>query len=158
AALSMSNQGDKADALAQRWLKEAQVPGDLTPPQTARLHAAVSVMLGNVHHFHSDRLEERWLAPLAQTALFFVRRDGEEPTVDRIVTDHRFGRREEARDLRKQFAKILSAKVATLAPNFLRRIAGWAEADDIAPAEWKRIAGVVRKRWENAVKEHDKHE
>ena len=58
-----------------QWLREAQIEDELPPPVAARLTAAVSFASGNGYNLYTNRIEERWHAPLAEAALYFARHD-----------------------------------------------------------------------------------
>src|SRR5262249_27991599 len=96
-ALIKTDRVEKADVLAAEWLKEAQVPGELPPPAAARLEAAVNLMLGRGYEFHTNRVEERWLAPLAKAALFFARHETQHAIAEQIISQHYFHRSDEGR-------------------------------------------------------------
>src|SRR5262249_30220640 len=102
--LIKADQIEKADALALRWLEEAQVPGELSPAAEGRLSAAVSFMLGHISHFYTNRVEERWLVPLGKAALFFARHETHASIADQILSSYQFQRREEALKVRKKLA------------------------------------------------------
>jgi Flp pilus assembly protein TadD len=156
-ALIRSDQIEKADALVLAWVKEAQVPGELPPPVAARIQAAIALMLGNAHHLHSNRIDERWLAPLTQTALFFAKHETGVSIADRIISQYQFRRTEESQRLRKTLAGILSAEIDKMPAERVRYFVSWLQTDDLEPADWKKIADVLRNRWSSETKDAEKH-
>jgi Flp pilus assembly protein TadD len=170
-ALIRSDQIEKADALALRWLKEAQellqkqlqkgsgseVPVELPAAAAARLEAAVYLMLGNGYQLSSNRVEERWLAPLAQAAVFFIRSTANSWIADHIVGNHHFQRSDEGKKLHKTFAGILSGEIDKLSGEEISRLARWVDTVDLEPAAWDRITAVLRQRWTKEPKDEVKH-
>jgi Flp pilus assembly protein TadD len=156
-ALIHADQIEKADALALRWLKEAEVPGILSPPAEARLEAAVYLMRGNVYRLYTNRVEERWLAPLAQAALFFALHEVRAHTADLILSNDQFSRSEEAGKVRKKLGAVLIADIDKLPAEQVRRLVGWVHSDDVAPAGWDKIIAALRTRWKNEAKDDVKH-
>src|ERR1022692_1154005 len=124
-ALIKTDQIEKADALALRWLKDAQVPDKLSPPADARLEAAIYLMRGNIYRLYTNHVEERWLSPLAQAALYFARHEAHASSADLILSNDQFARTEEARALRKALAKILPDEAGKLPAEQVLRFVGW---------------------------------
>jgi tetratricopeptide (TPR) repeat protein len=156
-ALIKSDQVEKADALATRWLMEAEVPGELPAPVEARLHAAVNLMLGRGHNLYTNRIEERWLAPLARAALFFGRHETQGSLAEQIMSAHHFASSDEGRRVRKTVAGILIADIDTLPADQVRRFVHWIQADDLRPKAWHKIGEGLRSRWSNEANAEVKH-
>jgi tetratricopeptide (TPR) repeat protein len=156
-ALIKADQIEKADALALAWLKAGQVPGELSPAADARLSAAVYFMLGNAYQLNTNRVEERWLTPLAEAALSFARNEARASLADQILSNYQFRRTEEAQRVRKTLAGVLSAEIDKLPVEEVRRLIGWVQADDIEPAGWKKIGDALRQRWTDEAKDDVKH-
>src|SRR5262249_25518800 len=155
--LIKSDQIEKADALALKWLKDAQVPGELAPAVDARLYAAIYLMLGNGYQLYINRVEERWLAPLAQAALYFARHEERASAAGQILSNYQFQRSEEARRLRKSLAAVLTAEVGKLSADQVGGFSDWVQSEDLEPAAWTKVADVLRQRWTSEVKEDVKH-
>ena len=156
-ALIKSDQIEKADALALRWLKDAEVPGELPTPAEARLNAAVRLMLGQGFELYTNRVEQRWRTPLAQAVRFFARHESRAATAEHILSQHPFQHTDEARTLRKALAGILSADIDKLPADAVQRLAGWARFGDAEPAAWNKIAAKLRQRWTAATEDAAKH-
>jgi predicted Zn-dependent protease len=156
-ALIKTDRVEKADALAAEWLKEARVPGELPPPAEARLHAAVSLMLGQGYDLHTNRVEERWLAPLAQAALFFARHESQYAVAEQIMSQHYFQRSDEGRRVREKAVEILAAEIDKLPAEQIRRFVYWARSEEIEPGASKKIADGLRRRWASEAKVGAKH-
>jgi predicted Zn-dependent protease len=156
-ALIKTDQIEKADALALSWIQAAQVPGELPPPVAERLHAAVNLMLGRGHDLHTNRVEERWLVPLAQAALFFARHDTQSALADQILWQHYFSRSDEGRRVREQAVMILAAEIDQLPAEQVQRFVYWTRSHEIEPAAAKKIADGLRRRWANEAKADVKH-
>jgi tetratricopeptide (TPR) repeat protein len=147
-ALIRTGDIDKADALMARWLKEGQVEGERPAVVSAHLHAAIAQALGRGHNLWNDRIEERWLAPLADVALFFARRPDEVYVADNIMQST-FRNSDACRKVRKTVAGILDRDVGRLTPTQLRVFVNWLMPNDpaVAPEIWKRVAEALGKRW-----------
>jgi Flp pilus assembly protein TadD len=147
-ALIRTGQIDKANDLIARWLKEGQVQGDLPPVAAARLQAAISQAVGRGHNLSTDRIDERWLAPLADAALFFARRPADLYIADTIMQSN-FAQRDECRKVRKAVLGLLTTDLDKLTPPQLQRFVEWALTDDPArdAAVWKPVADGLVKRW-----------
>ncbi len=148
-ALIKADQVEKADAHARRWLKEAQVPGEPAPAVASRLSAAIHWMQGNAYQLYTNRIEERWLAPLAEAVLYFLRQPTQTRIAEQILGSQQFQHTDEARTLRKAFAVILSGEIDKLPAEQVRLLVDWVQADDAAPAAWDRVIGTLRQRWTN---------
>ncbi|MHC4400407.1 MAG: VIT domain-containing protein [Planctomycetota bacterium] len=148
-ALIRADRVDEANAVIGKWLDEARVPGKLAPPVASRLEAAVSQALGQGHNLYMNRLDERWLDPLAETALFFARHEHQLQTANRIMSHYRFRRTDACRRVRKTIAGVLTAEVDQLEPDQIVRLVGWIIPNDpeIEPQAWKRIAAGIQRRW-----------
>jgi predicted Zn-dependent protease len=156
-ALIRFDKSEKSDALALRWLKDGQVPGELTPPVEARLNAAINMMQGNAYQMYTNRIEDRWLIPLADAALYFVRHESHLASAGRILSHYQFLHSEEGRTVRKALAGMLAAESDKLSPARVERFVGWVEAEDLEPAAWKKIVDTVRERWTNERDDYKKY-
>ena len=156
-ALIKSDQSDKAEALALRWLTDAQRPGELVPPAEARMNAALQFLLGSAYQLNTNRIEERWLTPLAQAALFFARHETHAAAADQILSHQQFARTAEARTLRKTLAKLLTNKIDQMPAEQVRRLVDWVQSADAEPAAWDKINAKLRQRWTSEAKDDVKH-
>jgi Flp pilus assembly protein TadD len=156
-ALIRADQPDKAETLALRWLKDAQVPGKLTPPAEARLNAAVAVLMGNAYQLYTNRIEERFLVPLAQAALYFGQTPSHAVIAKQIVGNYQFQRSDEGRTVIKAFADILAAQVDKLPVVQVQQYLAWVGADDLDAAAWQKIVATLRQRWNAERDEQLKH-
>ena len=152
-ALIKADQIAKADALALRWLKDAQIPGELPRPAEARLTAAVRLMLGNGYELWTNRIEERWLAPLGEAALFFARDGTHIGTAEQIMQNQTFRRSDEAPRVRKKLAAMLVSEIDKLPAEQTWRVIGMVQFEDAEPAVWKKITAALRTRWTNEAKD-----
>ncbi|MDY3551508.1 VIT domain-containing protein [Gemmata sp. JC717] len=158
-ALVWSSRSERAEALTAQWVREAQKEGELPPAIAARLGAAVNFALGRGHELSTSRPDERWSAPLAEAATFFVRRDDQLSLTANILNSSRFGDSDTGRALRKQFAEELVKNIDALS---LARVSFL--LDSILPhtgtdgATWQAVAAALRKRWEAEKEPHRKHQ
>jgi predicted Zn-dependent protease len=156
-ALIRSDQVEKADAIVAQWLKEAQVPTELSPAVQSRLSAAINLMLGQGYGLYTNRIEERWLAPLAKAALFFARRESGQFATDQIMSHHAFRASDEGRQLRKTFAGILAAEIGKMPAKQMQRFANWIGPDDAGADAWAKILAGMRSRWLSETRADAKH-
>jgi tetratricopeptide (TPR) repeat protein len=154
-ALVRSGQLDQAEDLVSRWLKEGQVQGKLSPTAAARLRAAIEFALGRGHNLYTNRIQERWLAPLAEVALSCGRRP-DELDVARNIMQSSFSSSEDCRRVRKTITDILISELDRLTVSQLQDFVSWSLADDppVAPEVWKQVADGLRKRWLAETKPH----
>jgi predicted Zn-dependent protease len=156
-ALIKSDQFNKADALARQWLAEGQVPDKLTPAALGRVEAAIYLMLGDGYQLYLNHVEEPWLAPLSQAALFFARGENQAGHASTIITNYKFQRTEEAAKLRKALAGILSGEIEKMPAKEVQRFVGWLNSEDADVVAWKKIADVLRTRWAGEAKDQTKN-
>jgi tetratricopeptide (TPR) repeat protein len=150
---------DRADALMTRWLREGQAQGELSPAVNARFQAAVAQALGRGHNMYTNRVEERWLGPLAEVVRCYARRPDELYVIDNIMQST-FLSSDACRRVRKQITEILDTEVGRLSAGQLQVFVRWALADDPGvPAEvWQRVANGLRKRWAAETKPVEKNQ
>jgi tetratricopeptide (TPR) repeat protein len=158
-ALIRIDRVDDANALMTRWLAEGRSPDRLPPAAAARLDAAVSQALGQGHQLYSDRIDERWLKPLAEAAIFFSRHPAQAHIAERIMTHWRFQQTDECRGVRRAALEILKSEIARLKPNEIQRLVNWILSNDPAVEKdaWTRLAADLRTRWASAEKPAEKH-
>jgi predicted Zn-dependent protease len=159
-ALIRANRMDEANAKIAQWLQEGQAAGDLSPAAASRLEAAVAQALGQGHNLYSNRLEDRWLAPLVQAVLVFVRHDDRLPVADRIMGHSQFQSRDECRQVRKAIADILAAEVETLSPGRVQRYVNWIMQDSslLGTRLWNDLLEGLRKRWSAETNAEARHQ
>ena len=84
-ALVWADRGKQANDLIAQWIKDAQRPEELPPDVDSRLRAAVSQALGQGYNLYTNRIDERWLKPLAEAALYFARHPSAAHVADQIM-------------------------------------------------------------------------
>ncbi len=156
--IRMSREADAGDLIAQ-WLKDGQSPQRLPGPVAGRLNAAVAQALGQGYNMYSQRIEEQWLAPLADTALALARHPSHASVADTIMDNGRFNRTDQARRVRTAAVAMLQADIDKLTPQEVQRLVGWAMTNDpaIEIDVWKRIASALHKRWSATAQPQDKY-
>jgi predicted Zn-dependent protease len=164
---------DAANALAEQWLKENRVERKLAPDERARLDAAISFAVGNAYNLSFQRMDERWYAPLTETALYFIRHKHHFDVVQRIF-DYRFGDTEAADRVRGEFLKLLRSELPTLSTQQIsyfvnNTLAGRLEvaepidgrkqlhAGEVPLEVWTKIAAQLRERWSAEKDKDEKH-
>ncbi|MCE9564870.1 MAG: hypothetical protein K8U57_22780 [Planctomycetes bacterium] len=158
AALVRSNQAEKAETLTAQWLREAQVPGELSRPAAARLEAAVNFALGQGYNLNSNHIQERWLAPLAEAALFFARDDAHLNTMNTILQQWRFVNTDAGLAAKKSIAVILQKETDKLSVAQISRFVDLISSGAIMELDNLQIvAAGIRKRWDVEKKPEIKH-
>jgi predicted Zn-dependent protease len=158
AALVRSNQAKRAEELAAEWLRAGQVEGELPAAVAARLRAAVAFLLGNGYGLNAGRVEEGWLAPLADAARFFARRDTHLVFAAQILNSSQFTSSDAGRAARKELFELLVKAAGTLPLERLDSYVKWAWADDAGERDgWKKVAAALRKRWDAEKNADAKH-
>lgn len=169
-ALVFNEQLDAANALAEQWLTESRVERKLAVDERARLDAAIAWAVGNGHNLSFQRMDERWYAPLAETAMYFIRHKHHFDITQRIF-DYRFGESDEADRVRGEFLKLLRTELPALSVQQIayfvsstlggrlevaEPIAGRTQmhAGEVPLEIWSKIAAQVRERW-TTEKDHD---
>jgi len=148
-ALIYTDRVDEANRLAARWLDDARGEGPIEGDVRGRLDAAALHGLGSIYGLHTERIDERWLQPLADTALFLARHEGGGSIADRIMGNHRFRNTDACRRVRKAAAKILVAELDQLEPAEIQRLVNWISPNDPAVEKpvWQQIADGLKRRW-----------
>ena len=165
-ALIYNDQLDAANALAAQWLKEGEVDGKLSPPQSARLDAAISFADGNAYDMHLYRTRQQWFVPLADAARFFVRHDVHLDLAQQIMAGN-FNNSAQCDLLRADLFKLLQTDWKNLSPaqigflvahtlsgrmDFAKPLDGRKQMDasEVPDELWLAIAQKLRVRWEKA--------
>ena len=140
---------EQANELIAQWLRDGQVPGTLPPPVASRLYAAVQQALGQGYNLYADRIDERWLKPLADAALFFARHPIQASTADQIMSHWRFTQTDDCRRVRQAALEILQADLDKLKPEEVQRLVGWIMPNDPAVEQdvWHTLADRLQRRW-----------
>ena len=140
---------DEAYSTMESWLKGAQISGRLPPETASKLHAAVQQALGQGYNLNADRIDERWLDPLADAALFFAKHQYQQSTASDIMNNWRFMQSDQCRKVRKAAADILKAEMDKLPPAQIQLFVNWIMSNDpvVEKDVWKRLADELHKRW-----------
>ncbi len=157
-ALIWSNQSARAEELVARWLREGQIEGELPYPVAARLGAAVSFATGQGYDLYTNRVEERWHAPLAEAVLHFARRAVHAGHASNILQSSRFSNTEAARGVRKALAELLQKEIDTLAPDHIDYLVHWVWSGTVMErADWLKTVAALRTRWDAEKNPEAKH-
>ncbi len=156
-ALVRSNQAEKAVALVAQWLREAQAPGERGYSVYTRLNAAINFATGRGYNLYINRIEERWHAPLAEVALFFIR-DENHLSIVTTIFQSGLQNTDAGRAALKTLAGILVKEIDTLSTSQLDNFIGWVwSSDAMEPDDWKKVAAGLRKRWDEEKKRELKY-
>ena len=160
-ALVYTGREDEANNLIEQWLKDTRQPQKLDPPTAARLQAAVNQALGRGYNLYTDRIDDRWREPLAETALFFADHPSHTNVADAIMTHyHQFQQTDACRRVRTVVLGRLEDGIGTLRPPVVDRYVSWLLPDDpaVETGTWRTLAGVLRKRWNTEEDNAERHQ
>jgi predicted Zn-dependent protease len=148
-ALVKSGRMDEAYAAMELWLKEGQIDDRLPQEKSSKLHAAIQQALGQGHNLYTNNIDERWLKPLADAALFFAKTKYNQSYADSIMNHWRFQQSDQCKKLRNAAADILKSDTEKLSADPLQRYINWAMSSDppLEKETWKRLADELHKRW-----------
>jgi hypothetical protein len=156
-ALLRCDRLEQANALIARWLREGQTPAAPPPAVAARLQAAVSAALGQGYGMHSNRVEDRWLAPLAEAVRFFLLHEARLSDAATILGSWPFRQTEESRRIQKAILARLTGELSALSPAQVEVYLQWVSAGDAAAGVWKRLGEGLRQRWAKEADPSRKH-
>ncbi len=164
-ALIKDDQIEKANELIAAWLAAGRKPEKLSKAASARLQAAVMQALGQGYDLNTNRLDERWLDPLSEIVLAYangadVWDAGGANATDQIMNSQLFYQTDQARQVRREIARIVKQNIDTLEYDRLQRVTNWIPSDDgVAESElWKSIIEQVTRRWETESTADRKHQ
>ena len=153
-ALVHADNEKKANRLIAKWIKRGRQPAPIESAVSSRLGAAVSQALGQGHNLYTNRIDERWLTPLAETALFFAAHESHTHVADQIMNHWQFQKSDACRDVRRKIAVILTQQVHTLPAKRLPSLVNWIMPNDPAleARAWRTIAKGIERRWSDEQK------
>ncbi len=147
-ALVLTGNEAQATDTAGRWLAEARRPGPLAADAAARLDAAVSFALGQTSRWRRDRVDERWLEPLAETARFLAAHPSQASVVERILRDTHFGETEPCRRVRAELWQQLGDRLDELSAARIQTLFRWAARGSfLTDQQRQQFARRLEKRW-----------
>jgi predicted Zn-dependent protease len=150
---------DEMNALIEKWLAAGRQEGKFPPAVLSRLQAAIAQALGEGHAIRTERLDERWLDPLAETVRFFARHETQAAIAERIMNDDHFRDSDQCRQLRREYLAVLTNEIATLGTAEISRFVNWVSANDPAVENdtWQPIAKRLEERWAAETDFEQKH-
>ena len=111
---------EKGRGLVARGRRDAGKQGRVEQPALARLNASVSLAMGQGHNLRTNRIEEQWFEPLAETVRFFARHEHHVDVANRIMQHWLFQRSDECKKIRAEIVDALQANMATLSIRQIR--------------------------------------
>ncbi|TVS17476.1 MAG: hypothetical protein EA424_12615, partial [Planctomycetaceae bacterium] len=141
---------EDANRQIARWLDDGRRPDRIVPDAAARLQAALNQALGRGHELYTDRIEERWHQPLAETALFLAEHPTQAHVADLIMGHPRFRQTDACRRVRAESLQRLEEGIGDLPPPVVRRYVDWLMPDDpaVEAGQWRKLAVALRARWQ----------
>ncbi|MGD0896679.1 MAG: VIT domain-containing protein [Thermoguttaceae bacterium] len=151
-ALVWADRAKEADATIAAWLNLSQSPPTASggSPDEQRLRAAVAQAMGQGYNLWSNRMDEKWQRPLADTALALARHPTLASIADQIMGQWQFQQSDECRRVRRAALRALRDEIEKLPPEQIQRFVNWISSNDPAVElpEWKKIAEGLRRRWD----------
>ncbi len=150
---------DKASDIIRRWIADSvDAPGD-DAAATARLQAAVNLMLGQGYNLYTYTVEKKWIPVLTLLAV----RLGPDPARNYIVSQilAQDGIRQHGADrvIREAWLEILKKQMATLDASSVQFLAGQLLSGEptVPPEVWRALAKAAGKRIDAAKTPQSKH-
>jgi len=149
AALLRTNQIDKAQALMEQWMQPAREGKQLASPASERLSAAVQQALGHGHGMYHERIDERWLKPLADVVRLLIRQKSYNYLAGQIMEHSQFRVSDEGKQLRREVLAILQNESLTLPPQQLGIIVNWVLSGDpiVETPVLEKLVRTLEERW-----------
>jgi Flp pilus assembly protein TadD len=154
-ALVRSDQEKKANVLIAEWLGEARPTGEISAAANARLNAAVRQALGQGHNLWTNRIDERWYKPLADTAVTCAKNRHLRQVAFQILNGN-FSNQDECRLARKAVLAELLENFDRLSANDVYGLIneGLRSGTELDKEASDRLRERLYKRWE-AEKDQD---
>jgi predicted Zn-dependent protease len=143
-------QVDDAHALVEEWIDGA-VDGDgngLDSAAQARLNGGLDALFG-YGHYYRELVDARFHERLAKVVRKFATSKTHANFAVRVMSDSRFHRTDEIRELRAGFAAQLVEQSGVLPLADVRRLVGWISANQpaVEKATWQKIVDPLIERW-----------
>ena len=143
-----------------KWLRAAQVQGEITAPVRARFVAAERAAAGHGHNLNTDRPDPRWHKPLADAALFFIDHPKHYPLASTVLDSWQFQQTDEGRRVQSELFDRLVRGVAELPIPRLNHLLSvvLAHSPAVEKAEWVKVIGAVQGRWAKETDTEQRHQ
>jgi len=147
-ALIRSGEQAKAEVLIAKWIKEAQIDGEIKPVVRMRLQVAANVASGRGHNLNTDRIEPKWLPILVEAARFFANHSKHYNLTDAIFS-WQFQTIEEGKKVKLEVLNRLAIEVGELATPRLTHLLALViyNAPATDEAVWAKLATGLKARW-----------
>lgn len=157
ASLAFDDRMDEVSQVTLEWLKTGRIGGELSPTAKARTGAAINYAMGQAWNMHHNVVTPEWYEPLQTTALHFMLDEHHFEFTSRIMARNQFANTDAADVVRVRMFEELQKNAAMLKPKFLADYGVWVRGGkpDEHADDWKPIAAVLRKRW-NDLKHTDR--
>ncbi|OWK43137.1 VIT domain-containing protein [Fimbriiglobus ruber] len=139
----------QANELIAKWLTAAQVKGDVAPAAVARFRAAAATAGGSGHNINADRIDPRWIKPLATAARFFIGHPKHGDLTLAVLFTNRFNLTDEGLRVREDLFRWLIEHVSTLpVPQLAEQIRSAVSYPTTTDkAVWVKLTNDIRTRW-----------
>ncbi|NQU25208.1 MAG: hypothetical protein HQ567_28320 [Candidatus Nealsonbacteria bacterium] len=148
-ALVKTDQLDKVNELVKLWIEPARSPEKLDSVTGSKLSAAVSLMLGQGYNLRTNRIEQRWIKPLADVALLLAEHPSHGNVSQQIMGHSQFQQTDPCRAVRRKALAILLDRVDELTPTHMQRYVYWIMPADpaVEVRQWRKIAAAMKACW-----------
>ncbi len=148
-----------ANWLIARWVKAAQLDGDIPAPAEARFQAAVRTACGRGHNLNTSRPDPRWARPLADAALFFLDHPKHYPLTSSVLNYWQFQQTDAGQRLQRELFDRLARGVAELpAPRLAHLVSVVLPYSQNADnAAWAKVGAALHARWAKEADPEQRH-
>ncbi len=154
-ALAKNDQLEQASDQIAVWLTAGAAADPLSKTQASQLRAAVQHALGQGYDLGTNRLDPRWLEPLAAIVATYVRQTRDNDVVraaiaDTIMNSYPFRETDVAARTRREIVPVIAENLTSLAFPRLQRMVNWiwTESETAGTEFWQSVAQELRRRWE----------
>jgi len=156
-ALIKSDRIEEAMQVVDQYLAEGRQPDRLTKPVTARVAAAAELALGEGFELRTDRLDRRWLEPLADVVRAHYQDNPLPDVTQRIMSHHRFQDTQPYKRVRREIADYMTNQIDQLRIDRVQLLVNWVWQCDLDQAAWATLADRLRTRWDAESHPERKH-
>lgn len=158
--LIRTGEQQSANWLIAKWLKAAQIQGEIAAPVRARFTAAERAAAGHGHNLNTNRPDPRWHMPLADAALYFIDHPKHYPLANVVLDSWQFQQTDEGRRVRRELFDRLTRGVAGLPTPRLNHLLSvvLSNAHEVEKAEWAKVGAALRARWAKEADAEQRHQ
>ena len=157
--LVRTGQRDKAREVILAWIADGVAAPPTDAAATARLQAAVNLMLGQGYMLYTYTVEKEWVPVLTDLAIRLGPIPERAWIVSQIFSHQGIRQHGADRMIREAWLEILQSEMATLTPAVIQQMVGQLRTGEptIQPETWKALARAASKRMDAAAEAQERH-